>query len=149
MDQDHAISPASSPSPVSCSRGTRVATESSDDVPPGSRELAVRASSGTQVRLLWQQGTRRLWVEVWEPATASALRIRAQPENALDVFHHPYAYAAARGLEFGTTGLHQPYSILVAKGRIFDRPLFEYLDAGQTVARSYAAYTPRSSFDHS
>jgi len=93
MDQDHAISPASSPSPVSCSRGTRVATESSDDVPPRSRELAVRASSGTQVRLLWQQGTRRLWVEVWEPATASALRIRAQPENALDVFHHPHAYA--------------------------------------------------------
>jgi hypothetical protein len=87
MDQDHAISPASSPSPVSCSRATRVATESSDDAPPRSRELAVRASSGTQVRLL------RLWVEVWEPATASALRIRAQPENALDVFHHPYAYA--------------------------------------------------------
>jgi hypothetical protein len=47
---------------------------------------------------------------------------------------------AARGLEFGTTGLHQPYSTLVAKGRIFDRPLFQHLDAGQTVARSYAAF---------
>jgi hypothetical protein len=47
---------------------------------------------------------------------------------------------AARGLEFGTTGLHQPYSVLVAKGRIFDRPLYQYLDAGQTVARSYAAF---------
>jgi hypothetical protein len=47
---------------------------------------------------------------------------------------------AARGLEFGTTGLHQPYSVLVAKGRIFDRPLFQYLDAGETVARSYAAF---------
>jgi hypothetical protein len=47
---------------------------------------------------------------------------------------------AARGLEFGTTGLHQPYSILVAKGRIFDRPLFEYLDAGQTATRSYAGF---------
>ena len=93
MDQDDVISPVSSPSPVSCGRTTRVATESSDDVPPGSRELAVRASNGTQVRLLWQQGTSQLWVEVWEPATASALRIRAQPENALDVFHHPYAYA--------------------------------------------------------
>ncbi len=47
---------------------------------------------------------------------------------------------AARGLEFGTTGLHQPFPILTRKGRIFDRPLFEYLDAGETVARSYAGF---------
>jgi hypothetical protein len=47
---------------------------------------------------------------------------------------------AARGLEFGTTGLHQPYPVLVARGQIFNRPLFAYLDAGQTVARSYAAF---------
>jgi hypothetical protein len=50
MDQDHVISPCS-------------------------RELAVRTSNGTQVRLLWREGTRQLWVEVWEPATAWALRI--------------------------------------------------------------------------
>jgi hypothetical protein len=47
---------------------------------------------------------------------------------------------AARGLEFGTTGLHQPFSILVKKGRIWDRPLFAYLDAGETAARSYTAF---------
>ena len=47
---------------------------------------------------------------------------------------------AARGLEFGTTGLHQPFSILVKKGRIWDRPLFAYLDAGETTARSYTAF---------
>jgi hypothetical protein len=87
MDQDHVISS------VSCSRTRRVAAGSSDDVCPSSLELAVRASNGTQVRLLWRQGTRELWVEVWEPATPWALRIPAQPENALDVFHHPYAYA--------------------------------------------------------
>src|SRR6476661_3294151 len=88
MDQDHVISSAS------CSRTARVATESSDDFCPCSRELAVRGSNGTQVRLLWRQGTRQLWVEVWESGTAWALRVQAQPENALDVFHHPYAYAA-------------------------------------------------------
>jgi hypothetical protein len=87
MDQDHAISSAS------CSRTRRVATESSDAVCPCSRELAVRTSNGTQVRLLWRQGTRQLWVEVWEPATPRAFRVQARPENALDVFHHPYAYA--------------------------------------------------------
>ena len=87
MDQDRVISSAS------CSRTTRVPTESSDDFCPCSRELAARGSNGTQVRLLWRQGTRQLWVEVWEPGTAWALRIQAQPEKALDVFHHPYAYA--------------------------------------------------------
>jgi hypothetical protein len=47
---------------------------------------------------------------------------------------------AARGLEFGTTGLHQPFPILVKKGRIWDRPLFAYLDAGETTGRSYLAF---------
>jgi hypothetical protein len=46
----------------------------------------------------------------------------------------------ARGLEFGTTGLHQPYPTLVAKGRIFGRPLYEYLDAGETTSKSYACF---------
>lgn len=47
---------------------------------------------------------------------------------------------AARGLEFGTTGLHQPYPVLVQKGRVWDRPLYEYLDAGQTVAKTYLGF---------
>jgi hypothetical protein len=55
---------------------------------------------------------------------------------------------AARGLEFGTTGLHQPFSILVKKGRIFDRPLYAYLDAGQTEVRSYACFLFRIPLDY-
>jgi hypothetical protein len=47
---------------------------------------------------------------------------------------------AARGLEFGTTGLHQPPPILVAKGKIFGRPIFDFLDAGSEAQRSYAAF---------
>jgi hypothetical protein len=46
----------------------------------------------------------------------------------------------ARGLEFGTTGLHQPFPLLVVKGRIFGRPLYEYLDAGETVSKTYACF---------
>ena len=46
----------------------------------------------------------------------------------------------ARGLEFGTTGLPWPYGVMVAKGRILGRPLYEYLDAGETVAKSFAAF---------
>ena len=47
---------------------------------------------------------------------------------------------AARGLEFGTTGLHQPFPILVQKGRIWDRQLFEYLDSGAATVKSYTVF---------
>ena len=47
---------------------------------------------------------------------------------------------AARGLEFGTTGLHQPYPELVKRGSMLGRELFCHLDAGETVERSYQAF---------
>lgn len=46
----------------------------------------------------------------------------------------------ARGLEFGTTGLHQPFPILVEKGRIFRRPLLDFLDASESKTRSYVGF---------
>lgn len=46
----------------------------------------------------------------------------------------------ARGLEFGTTGLHQPFKILTAKPLIFGRPTFAYLDSGESVTRRYTAF---------
>lgn len=46
----------------------------------------------------------------------------------------------ARGLEFGTTGLHQPFGVLIEKGTIFGRKLVTYLDAGQSTTRSYVAF---------
>lgn len=46
----------------------------------------------------------------------------------------------ARGLEFGTTGLHQPYPVLVKKGKIFGRALYEYLDAGEIASKSYLCF---------
>ena len=46
----------------------------------------------------------------------------------------------ARGLEFGTTGLHQPFKVLTTKPSIFGRPTFAYLDAGENSTRSYAAF---------
>ena len=46
----------------------------------------------------------------------------------------------ARGLEFGTTGLHMPFPALVRKGRIFGRLLVDFLDASESKARSYAGF---------
>ena len=46
----------------------------------------------------------------------------------------------ARGLEFGTTGLHQPFQVLLQKGRMFGRPVVSWLEPGETQTRSYAAF---------
>lgn len=55
---------------------------------------------------------------------------------------------AAYGLEFGTTGLHQPFGVLVEKGKIFDRRLYEYIDAGQSVTKSYKAFLAQIPTDY-
>jgi hypothetical protein len=46
----------------------------------------------------------------------------------------------ARGLEFGTTGLHQPYPVLAEKGRIFGRRLTAFIDATETQTRRYQVF---------
>ncbi len=65
-------------------------------------ELAVREQSGVAVTLYWVRGTDVLLVSVVDRRNGEAFELVLQPdERALDVFHHPYAYAAARGLDFG------------------------------------------------
>ncbi len=54
----------------------------------------------------------------------------------------------ARGLEFGTTGLHQPFPVLIRKGTIFGRSILAYLDADETVERSYAVFLSKAPADH-
>jgi hypothetical protein len=49
----------------------------------------------------------------------------------------------ARGLEFGTTGLHQPFGVLMGKPRILGRATFTYLDAGESATRLYTAFLMR------
>ena len=46
----------------------------------------------------------------------------------------------ARGLEFGTSGLHRPGYDLVAKGRIFEQPLYRYIDADEAQSFRYAMF---------
>ena len=47
---------------------------------------------------------------------------------------------AELGIEFGTTPLPLPFSDIIAKRRIFDRPVYEYIDAGETIVKSYTAF---------
>jgi hypothetical protein len=54
----------------------------------------------------------------------------------------------ARGLEFGTTGLHRPFGDMLAKGKMFNRPIYEYLDAGETIVKSYRAFISQIPADY-
>lgn len=64
------------------------------------RELAHRAGDGIEVSLLWHETEGRLTVICTDERTADWFTLDADPENALDVFHHPFAYAAQRGVEY-------------------------------------------------
>jgi hypothetical protein len=60
----------------------------------GRRELAHRRSCGIDVRLIWDPAGDDLTVEVRD-GDASALVVAVGERAPLDVFRHPYAYAAA------------------------------------------------------
>lgn len=64
-------------------------------------ELASRQSNGITVRLLWSRSTNLVTVAVADEANDNFFElVLEESERAMDVFHHPYAHAAARGLEF-------------------------------------------------
>jgi hypothetical protein len=62
------------------------------------RELASRGGDGIEVVLFWHQNTDELTVAVSDARSGAYFELAAAPHEALDVFNHPYAYAAFRGL---------------------------------------------------
>jgi len=75
--------------------------EAIDDV--SRTELASRGTTGITVRLLWSRSTNLVTVAVDDAANDDYFElILDEHERALDVFHHPFSHAAARGLEFRT-----------------------------------------------
>jgi hypothetical protein len=63
-------------------------------------ELAVREQDGTSVTLFWTRETNVVAVSVIDFRNGDAFELALEPgEPPLDAFYHPYAYAAARGLE--------------------------------------------------
>lgn len=81
---------------------------------------AVNAAKGLLIGYLWKTAEYP-WLNIW---------------RHVDDAGKPMA----RGLEFGTTGLHQPFSVLVKKGKMFGRPVFDWLEPEQTHSRSYAVF---------
>ncbi len=62
----------------------------------GRRELDRRYSNGIDVTLSWCPARELLYVTVLDDAGES-FELVVEAHEALEVFHHPYAYAASRG----------------------------------------------------
>ena len=60
-------------------------------------ELAYRNNDSIYVTMFWDSATNAVTVAVTDAKTDDAFEIVVGPgERALDVFHHPFAYAAVR-----------------------------------------------------
>ncbi len=71
---------------------------------PSRRELAHRSTNGIDVFLLWSPADDSLAVVVTDEV-ADSFELVVTAAEALDVFEHPYAYAAFRGLDLFETPL--------------------------------------------
>jgi hypothetical protein len=61
-------------------------------------ELASRESAGIHVTLYWSREGNTLSVVVRDNRTGEEFSMAAEPAEAMDVFRHPFAYAAKRGV---------------------------------------------------
>ena len=70
-------------------------------IPTDARELDHRNADGVEVTLLWHTNGDFLSVVVSDARIGETFElVLDERDNAIDVFNHPYAYAAHRGLEF-------------------------------------------------
>ena len=67
-------------------------------------ELHSRVNDGIHVRLLWRSADDHLWVSVTDTKRREQFAVEVRDRGlALDMFHHPYAYAAHYRVETNTT----------------------------------------------
>jgi hypothetical protein len=58
-------------------------------------ELADRANDGLDVRLYWNRESGRVKVAVTRIHTGEVAELWVAPEDALEAFHHPFAYRSS------------------------------------------------------
>ena len=54
----------------------------------------------------------------------------------------------AFGMEFGTTGLHEPFPVVAKKGKIFGRNIYEFIDANEVMSKSFTGFLARIPGDY-
>jgi hypothetical protein len=73
--------------------------------PQPPRELAYRVNDGLEVILFWQELTEELTISVSDERSGAYFELAAASNEALDIFNHPYAHAAFRGLPYADEAL--------------------------------------------
>jgi hypothetical protein len=64
------------------------------------REVDHRSSDGIDVRMLWSEDDGRVVISVSDARTGDSFEFEVREgDRAMDAFHHPYSYAAWRGVE--------------------------------------------------
>jgi hypothetical protein len=87
-------------SPITTTDGAEVTDE---DFGEGISELSSRSANGLDVALLWQECDNTAFVVVVDHLAGEAFQLDVhENDNALDMFHHPYAYAAHRRIDHGS-----------------------------------------------
>ena len=70
--------------------------------------LARRKNAGVRVTLLWAADANSVAVLVRDDSTKEQFELVVEPDaNPIDVYEHPYAYAAWRGIDYRTADLRQ------------------------------------------
>jgi hypothetical protein len=70
--------------------------------------LASRKSAGIRVMLLWAADTDTVAVLVCDDCTKKQFELVVEPDaNPIDVYEHPYAYAAWQGIDYRTADLRR------------------------------------------
>jgi len=70
--------------------------------------LAKRRNGGLRVTLFWAVDTNTVAVLVSDDATKDRFELVVEPDlNPIDVYEHPYAYAAWRGIDYHDAGGRQ------------------------------------------
>jgi hypothetical protein len=72
------------------------ADNSSRSLASRAKELAERSGDGITVRLFWDESSNDVWVDVADKKVGNEFSVPVnvnRGESAMDVFHHPFAYA--------------------------------------------------------
>lgn len=86
---------------------------------------AANPSAGLLLGYVWR-AAQYPWVAMWRHSDEADGEGQQQP--------------AARGLEFGTSAIHEPFTELVKQPTALGKPTFAYIDAAEAQTRSYVAF---------
>jgi hypothetical protein len=75
------------------------------------RELDRRTENGFDIRLLWDPYTDRVLVAVNDQRHGESFTFEADPADALQAFHHPFAYPSNGHDPLSRLGEHLPASL--------------------------------------